>query len=146
MNKIDKQKFDDLSKVYDDSANILKELASEVTDISVKYGTSSLLTKRKKNQLEIFIKLYDKTLDYINYLRDLNHSMYNELLYSELTTVEEKTGLPTHKILHLSGASEAQCNHVKKISDLISRVKAEMDYTENTAQELQTLVNKLKAN
>lgn len=126
-NLIDKDNLAEVTAVFDAAVITLNELAQEIVTIEAKYGTKSALLAAKKTQLAHLRNLYDKTLKYINYLRELNQSMYTEFMVAELMRVKEESGLPFEHIAHLAGMNPEPWRKMDEWDNILKRVATKLD-------------------
>lgn len=107
-NEREKQLYQDVERSFDASAVTLNELAAEMLQIESKYGRESALLKKKTDQLKTLRDLSDKTLTYINYLRNLNDRMYQEVITRDLERHRRETGLSYAQIAELAGLTDPE--------------------------------------
>lgn len=144
VNDTDKQLLAEITKVFDTSAQVLVDLNEEiVTHIEPKFGTAGALTKKKREQLDTLRGLYDKSLNYINYLRDLNHKMYTEFMTTELLRYQKQTGLPISKIMELAGRDPGKWREVDEWDAKIKRIKEMLNIPEELNAEFEEYIKAL---
>jgi hypothetical protein len=143
-NEVDKISLDEVTKTFDASGLVLNELASEITQLEIKFGSSSKLAKAKRTQLNTLRQLYDKTLKYINYLRSLNHAMYTEFTAMELARFQKETGLPISKIMGLAGHDPTEWQAVDELDAKINRIKEVLQIPEVLSPEFETFIEVLR--
>ncbi len=141
-NEKDKALFNEIGKVYDSSALIINDLVQEIATLETKYGTASKIVEKKRLQLAQLRALYDKTLNYINYLRELNHNMYTDFMMSELLRHQKETGLRFQNIATLAGWDAEKWKDVDKWEQVIRNAKVVLN-VEDT-DEFDTFIELIK--
>jgi hypothetical protein len=142
-NDQDKQFQEDITKIFDRSGAVLAEMQAELFEILNKYGTESKLLKRKTQQFEQVRELYDKSLTYINYLRQLNHSMYIEFMSEELVRHSRETGLPISKVAALAGQDPTPWKAVDEWDERLQRIRTRLQIPEDR-YDLERFIERLK--
>lgn len=143
-NETDKQFYEEVRRSFDAAALTLNELAAEILQCETKFGRESSITKKKIEQLQALRSLYDSSLKYINYLRDLNHQMYNEVICRELERHKRETGLSYAQLAELAGWDTERWERVDKFDDIIQAAKAKLKVVDDDGS-LESLINSLRA-
>lgn len=122
-NEKDKALFIEIEKVYDNAARQIQLLAEKQIELETKFGISSQITQGGHANLQMYRILYDKTLHYINFLRELNAGMYENLVTAELMRHKAETGLPYANIATLAGLDPERWAALDKIEEKVKKVK-----------------------
>ncbi len=144
QNQKDKAMYNDIEVVYNESALTINRITEEIVNLQEKFGTSSKIVETKKNQLAQIRRLYDKTLSYINYLRELNHSMYNEFMFIEMERHKKEMGLSYQQLAVLSGKNPKEWEKIDKLDRVIASIKTKLKLEE--PNEFERFINELKDN
>lgn len=131
-NETDKNLLGEVERAFDKSALMLNELLSEIVSVKEKYGSESSLFKKKNEQLNTLRDLHDKTLNYINTLREANSAMSTEFIGYELMRVQRETGIPISKIVQLAGGDPAQWQRVDQLDAVVNKVKVKLNIREES--------------
>jgi hypothetical protein len=143
-NETDKKLFGEICSVYDRAALTLTDTANELLELEIKFGSGSSLVKKRKEQLQDLRRLYDGTLSYINYLRELNNNMYIEFWAKELFRHQRETGLPVSKIMDLAGQGSEQWKKIDELDDLINLVREKVGPAAEVNNEFEDFINALR--
>lgn len=122
-NDKDKALFNEIEKVYNNAARHLQLLQEKQTELEKKFGPSSRITQDGHANISMYRILYDKTLDYINFLRELNASMYENLIGAELMRLRSETGLPYANIAKLAGIDPEKWAALDRIDSKVKKIK-----------------------
>ena len=88
--------------------------------------------------------LYDNSLSYINYLRQINAGMQSNELMHNLLRVHERTGLPLSVIMGQIGAESNQWDKVDKINDVIRRARETLKMPDDPSEDLNEFLDRYK--
>jgi hypothetical protein len=122
-NETDKKLLQETERAFDKSSVLILELTEEIKEVEIKFGSSSSITIKKKNQLDTVRHLHDKTLTYINYLRDINENMYSSLVFNELERFSISTSLPMSKLVELAGGDPGRWKKLDKLNFVIEEMR-----------------------
>jgi hypothetical protein len=131
-NETDKQLNQAAERSFDAAAIALNELAAEIVTIEQKYGSASSLLKKKLDQLQTFKNLYTHSLTYINYLRDLNDRMFNEVMARELERHRKETGLSYEQLGQLIGGDAERWKKIDQVDAVLRDAKTRLGITDDS--------------
>jgi len=134
-NAQDKQNYQDVERANDAAALTLNDLAAELLQLETKYGTGSSILKKKRDQFNTLRAQYDQTLKYINYLRDLNDRMAQEVTSRELSRHKRETGLPYEMIAELAGWPPGAWAKLDKIDQVLQEAGKSLGIREDESFE-----------
>jgi hypothetical protein len=122
-NETDKQAYESITSTFDKAAQALQELANDCIQTENKLGSASKIAQKKFEQLNAFRRMYDDAIKYINYLRQLNHDMYNEFMAIEFDRWCQEMGLPPSKLAEMAGLDPKKYETHDKIYRLAEELK-----------------------
>lgn len=117
----------EIEKVYTKSGSALAAMNESVAELSTKYGSHSKSVLRMIDQISTFIELHDKSLEYINHLREMNYNMYGDYFSRELTRHKKATGLPYVKLVQMLGYESEDWERADRFDLLIDSVSKDKD-------------------
>lgn len=120
----DKKYLEDIERRFDATGILMIELSEELKDLAVKFGPTSNLVQRRKDQLATISQLYDSTREYIDFLRGLNIDLMGEATAWVLMNAARDSGLPISKVVELCGGDPTRWSEVDKLDQLISDAQA----------------------
>lgn len=142
QNQKDKVLYTEIENVYNHSAMVINKMTEEIITLQEKFGTASKLVETKKEQLTQIRTLYDKTLAYINYVRELNYNMYNEFMFIEMERHKKEMGLSYQQLAVLSGRDPNEWKKVDEWDKVITSIKTKLKIEEPS--EFERFINELK--
>ncbi len=119
----DKDLFTDIEKCYDSAAMTINRMTESIIDLEVKFGQSSKIVQKRREEVDRFRELYDKTLDYINLLREHNDELYKGFVGLELIRIKHESGLPYANIATLAGADPEPWRKLDDIDGQLKKLK-----------------------
>lgn len=119
----DKTLFLEIEQVYNNAAKHLRLLTEKQVELDTKFGAGSKIVQAAHTNIQMYRTLYDKTLNYINFLRDINASMYDNLITAELMRHKAETGLPYANIATLAGLDPERWAALDRIEAKVKNIK-----------------------
>lgn len=141
-NETDKHLYQGVEKSFDAAAVTLNSLAAELLQLENKYGTGSSLLKKKRDQFNTLRAVYDQSLKYINYLRDLNDRLVQEGVSRDLMRHKRETGLPYETIAELAGWPPGNWNKLDKIDQVLQDAGKSLGIPED--ESFESFINLLR--
>lgn len=108
-----------IENLYNRAARIIIELNEELSDLTIKFGSTSRLVARKALQLNTLIELHDETKE--EYYRLVNIALLSRALnnYKDIVIMQNETGLPWAKVAKLLGYAEDWGKDIQTIDDKV---------------------------
>jgi chromosome segregation ATPase len=145
-NNTDRERLAVVERSYDKAAIIINSLAAELVDLRGKFGERSKIVADKAAQLATLRALYDTSLEYINYLRDLNDSLYQQRLAEKLVAYQRRTSLPFTQIARLTGHPDPDAwAEADAWVDRLARMKEAINYHDDV-NEVTDFLEEFKRN
>lgn len=91
-----------IDKIFNETANVIIEMSTEVEELSKKYGESSKLVLKRSEQLAALIQFYDSCQTEINISRRALHLARIVSDFKDLAIMKYETGLSWKKVFKLN--------------------------------------------